>query len=498
MLQAALIAALGACFCVFQDDPQLPLTTAQSAREWAFPDGAHRAVKLTGVVTHANPHHPDFFLQDESAGIYIGVTPLAKDLARGERVEVEGTVEPGTFAPFVRATSVKSVGKGPLPDPEPFNLRPEESRWLDGQYVQTYAFVRESGSAKDYAWLTIITSEGVGRVLVPGPENLDALTKLVGSTVRLRGVCVPSHDDMRRQIRGRTFIYVQTPNLIKLVAGLQPRLTPLPLERHLKGFTATPHPTARPIALEGMVIAVFNDREVVLQDETGGAHIVFADNPDPSTVQPGQKVIVHGFLNPTRARVVIDNATLIESRPGQSPAPIAPTVPIVTKETFGRLVRIDGIVENAFMRDEYFTVNLRNGPERFRVLYRGEPTAELLEQCVPETTLRVTGAAIILPRGISETEIPAILARSPADVETLAGPPLPSWWTPAKLQALLAGAAVAFVFIALWVWMLRRQVGKQTEVIKANFEREAALNDSLRQAKKLEAVGRLASTTCSP
>src|SRR6185436_9124374 len=86
----------------------------------------------------------------------------------------------------------------------------------------------------------------------------------------------------------------------------------------------------------------------------------------------------------------------------------------------------------------------------------------------------------------------AILARSAADIEMLAAPPRPSWWTPAKLEALFAGAAVAFLLVALWVWMLRRQVGKQTELIKANFERESKLNDSLRQAKKLEAVGRLA------
>lgn len=95
-------------------------------------------VVITGVVTHANPTVKDLFVQDESGGIYIA--PLATDpgVKAGDRVTVRGVADPGLFAPCVVAASVEKIdGPAPvtMPDPIPFDLSLNDSRWLDGQWV---------------------------------------------------------------------------------------------------------------------------------------------------------------------------------------------------------------------------------------------------------------------------------------------------------------------------------------------------------------------------
>ncbi len=469
-----------------------PLVTAQAVRELHIQDDIKRAAKLTGVVTHINPHYGDFFLQDSSAGIYIELSKLAVGLEQGDRVEVEGYVHKGGFAPCLVPTAVRKLGRAPLPDPEPYNLRGEESRWLDGQYVQTYGFVRSIRTSEFYTILSIITAEGVGFVQVPGVANAKLMQDRIGSTVRVRGVCVPRYDVNTRQITGRTVLFAQTPSAVELVAGLPPGLTSAPLEQFLQGFSAVPHPTARPIVLTGIATATIGDREFVLQDATGGAYVSLVD---PTPLKVGQKVTVNGFLNIEPTRVLLENATVMKTEPGAMPAPLSAAMPLFSKKTFGRLIQVDGVVEKTDSRDDAFIVNLHNGPDRFQAVLRFQPTPAAFRDIEPQATVRVTGVAYAFREGLDAAETPVILLRSESDLEVLAPPPavpVPSWWTTQRVTTLLAGCGGLLALGGLWVWLLRRQVRKQTELITAHFQRETQLNDSLRQAGKLEAVGRLA------
>ena len=87
-----------------QKPATLPLlTSARQVRDlspgeaaWEYP------VKLRGVVTLAD-QRTQLYVQDETAGIYI--RPRAfRDLKSGDLVEIEGTSNPGQFAPIVVPT----------------------------------------------------------------------------------------------------------------------------------------------------------------------------------------------------------------------------------------------------------------------------------------------------------------------------------------------------------------------------------------------------------
>ena len=120
-----------------------PLALAQHVRNLTPEQAARKhPVRLTGVVTYVNPHVRDFCVQDSSAGIYVHPSEHTAGLKFGDRVTVEGVSDAGDFAPCVTPSAVTVVGTGKVPDPLPFSLMIDDSRWLDGQWVQAWVVVR--------------------------------------------------------------------------------------------------------------------------------------------------------------------------------------------------------------------------------------------------------------------------------------------------------------------------------------------------------------------
>jgi hypothetical protein len=168
-----------------------PLTTAQQIRHLT-PEAARaeRPVKLTGVVTHVNTHSDDFFLQDASAGIYVRPSTHAAKLAQGDRVELEGTTHEGEFAPCVTPLRVRVIEQGaPLPEPLPFNLSVEDSRWLHAQWVHAAVVVRGASADKGVTRIEVTTPRGRGTLIVSGEQWARAAQELKGAALTVRGVC---------------------------------------------------------------------------------------------------------------------------------------------------------------------------------------------------------------------------------------------------------------------------------------------------------------------
>ena len=72
-------------------------------------------VLVRGVITMDAPA-PDFIVQDATAGIYVegSVSPKYPHLL-SQFVEIEGVTGPGKFAPVIRETKLRVLGKGVLP-----------------------------------------------------------------------------------------------------------------------------------------------------------------------------------------------------------------------------------------------------------------------------------------------------------------------------------------------------------------------------------------------
>ena len=97
------------------------LTHADQIRRLSPQDASLRyPVLIRGVITMDAPA-PDFFVQDATAGIYVEGSPSPKySHLLGQIVEIEGVTGPGKFAPVIRETKLRMLGKGELPQCKAF------------------------------------------------------------------------------------------------------------------------------------------------------------------------------------------------------------------------------------------------------------------------------------------------------------------------------------------------------------------------------------------
>jgi hypothetical protein len=136
---------------------ELPtLTTAFAAKSLANDDAARGyPVLLRGVLTSFYPDGVNFFIQDETAAVFVLPLSARPAVAPGDLVEVAGRVGRGSWAPFVIAREVRRIGRGRFPDPvrpdlhEPLSGR-DENAWaeLEGTVLAAQAGTRGEPSCR--------------------------------------------------------------------------------------------------------------------------------------------------------------------------------------------------------------------------------------------------------------------------------------------------------------------------------------------------------------
>ncbi len=168
------------------------LTNAAQIHNLPQADAAKRLpAKLRGVVVgEAEPGGRGFALQDGSGGIYLETTPATvATLHPGDLIEAEGVSDPGNFAPFLAAASVRKIGTAELPPPRRVTFEDMTYGKVDAQWVEVSGIVRFcERSPNDTRKCRIELATGGGRLIVRW--NVPSFkTPLVDAEVRLRGVC---------------------------------------------------------------------------------------------------------------------------------------------------------------------------------------------------------------------------------------------------------------------------------------------------------------------
>src|SRR5262249_25458256 len=106
---------------------------------------ANRAhpVRLRGVVTYFNKKWQSLFIQDATAGIYVS-PPYELEMQAGEQLEVEGVTDAGQFAPIVKPTHQRTLGRAPLPLAQPVSFDALLSGRQESQWVEVEGLVRSA------------------------------------------------------------------------------------------------------------------------------------------------------------------------------------------------------------------------------------------------------------------------------------------------------------------------------------------------------------------
>ncbi len=454
-----------------------PLAFAQQIRRLTPEEAAQqRPVRIAAVVTHFNPHLGDLFVQDLSAGIYVHPQNLLAGLVPGDRVQIEGTTDPGSFSPCIQATSMTLLGKGLLPEPEPYDFDWDDARWLDGQYVQARVIVESVVQDGLVTRVSVYTDRGSGRVVIPG-DAASAMKKLIGLSVRIRGALVAGFNADRTIGFGPT-LYAQSVPPIRVAHPNEGSTMTRKMADLFGRFHPELEPGVRRVSVSGTVTANPSSEFFAIQDGTIGA-LIYPSSP--TALAPGTRVEVTGILDIRGPRLVFTRADVKVIASGSEAPPLVEPVDLLVRgQRDGRLVEIVGILDELVIREGTTILTVRSGATWFEAhVPQHEAAGDWL---VPKSKIKLVGvpSSLNFPRSTSTQFV--LFLRTPADVTVVEVPPVPPvpppppWWTPKRIAAVVGGISAVGVLVAAWVVSLRLRVRRQTVQIRQQLESEAQLD----------------------
>ena len=476
------------------------------------------SVTTRGIVTLADPDLFFFAIQDGSAGIYVKAMHLATDtewvgrrrtLHLGQEVGVTGVLDRGGFAPVIVLEDMHSGNDAPLPEP----LRPDPSRLFHGadncKRVELTGVVQ--GFRDDGLHWGLVVEVAARRMLVriskrhlPGNPS-----PLVDATVRMTGVVAAI-----RNTRGDFLspsLWIARPDDLQILeaAPAGPFETPQVPLGGIGRYRLVPV-TGHRLQTEGTVTCALPGRFFFLQEGLNGLRV--QTSSDASFV-PGDRLRVAGFLDMSRQSASIVEALVkkVGHEDPPEPHPIEPDE-LVRLNTEARQAGViaepsnfDGclvsfaakLVEVNPLAPGKVQLILTRGASTVPAVFEGldiSPFTRLL----PGSELEVTGVMQIHLQGAEEMASFAadpviqqlgLQLRSAADVRVLT---TPSWWTPRRLAALLAGVLALLAGMLAWVWLLRREIAAQSLLLvrEMRTRRDAAVEfqATLRERNRMAAT----------
>jgi PAS domain S-box-containing protein len=457
------------------DLPSL-LTNAASVRELS-PDLANRRlpVRLRGVVTFSF-NTDSCFVQDETAGIYVGNGRQFTTVAVGDVVVVEGVSSPGQYAPIIEPVSVRVLGHTNLPPPRRVSFEDLMTGCEDSQWVEVEGLVRSAqrDSAAQQI-LEIATGGGILIVFVTGSTDSN-LVQWVDSQVRVRGICGTWFNKLRQLFGVR--LMVPSPEDITVVEPAASNALAQPAQPIGSLLRFAPHAASgHRVKVAATVVLQHRGRALFVQDDQHGLYV---QTRQLGLLQPGDRVEVVGFPGNGEYTPMLQAA--VWRKTGSGPEPEAARVG--PDEALGglqdsRLVAIEGrLLDHTQNKGEAVLVLEAEGHVFSAYFDSGDPGT--LASLQNHSQLRLKGVCRIEVgedwRAGAEWRAKSfrILLRRPADVQVLS---LPPWWTLTRLLWAVGILAAVVLASLVWVTLLRRRVIQQTTIIRQQLEVEARLKE---------------------
>jgi len=460
-------------------------------------------VRVRGVVTFYDPFqkgHRALFIADATGSVFVapGNGPIP-NLHAGSRVEVTGVTDPGGYAPIVTNSSIRLLpGSKAFPVARAVTVSELLSGSEDGHWVAIGGIVRSAEIDGMHVVLTVATGDGTIRATADKEDGAN-YPALVDAEVVIRGVAAPLVN-ARRQMTGMRLLFPGMETLtVTKAAPPDPFLLPVRTLSSLLQYS--PHTlSAHRIHLRGRVTLSWPGQTVCIVDETGGLCMQTADR---TVLSEGSVIDVAGFLDRKDYLPAITAATLRQIGSGDPVTPVAiaaadsfkgPTengtaskakhIDVAVANSYetdhnGELVRTEGrlVGRNRGLNGSTFLFS--SGGVLFSVVPPagdGGDGKGLESSLVDGSTIQVTGVFVgkvdeeqtTRNEGTVRLASFQILLRSAGDVAVFS---VPSWWNGEHTLEVLGVSVLALFAILGWVAVLRRQVHRQTEVIRQSEER---------------------------
>lgn len=469
--------AIGAVFAGFlaagADEP--PVTSARELRRLSPERAAEKLpVRFDAVVIAVDPK-ATVFVQDDTGGTYLN-NPPPGNWERGMRLRITGTTYPGLYVPGVRPDRIDVLGTAPLPAPTRVTAADLASGRWHYQYVELTGVVRSVSPAPEGAIVRIAAGSDVVDVRVGEPPPG---TPLVGAGVTVRGLAAGGINDRRQLVRA----YIKVRSFADVAIDAPPDADPFALPAvavsHLLRYS--PDDTSgKRVRVRGVVTYHRPGDALGLRD---GADAVYVESAGKEPLNPGDVVDVVGFPRMGAFRAELADADYRKAG-GEPPPDAVPATAaeILTGAREADLVAVDGELVEGYATPDGDVLSLRTGTTRFRARCPAGTAAAF----PPGSVLNVTGVCRVAefreggyrvtPRAFE------VWPRSAADIRVVSRP---SAWTTRRLLAVLGIVAGLAAFAFVWAGLLRRQVRRQTAVIREQSRREAVLDERHRIAREV-------------
>jgi len=500
------------CFPAATPPADATLTTAAQVRALTEAE-ARRAipVSLRGVfVGEADPEGIAFVIQDGTEGIYVqGPADLVAGLGRGDLLEIEGATDPGGFAPYVAARSLRKIGRGPIPEPVEVTLDELNAGRMDAKWVEISGIVRSveptapSDSAPPppgtrYTAPAKGTTQSKGskfkmklasgslRVVVQINDELKP-EDYVDAEVRVRGLSFNLHNHKRQFVKP----LVQVPRGVALAIERPPPENP---------FGSPPSPVGSLLQFEqlsGEPGHRVHVRGIVIYHRPGAAlwvrdreHSLRVETTQKEELQPGDEVDVVGFPARGEYSAVLEDAVFRKLPTQAAPLPHVLTDVSSALQNDADLVQLEARLTDLRRLPDSAVLTLDWHHAAVRAQIQLAENLPAPADWLPGSVVRVSGVCSVNTDeagplgGLWEPRSFQLLLRSPADVSILTPPP---WWNAERVVWILS-AFLALAVGAVAVVMLgsrRRLKDQEHRRAMAETEFTAILSERNRVAREI-------------
>jgi signal transduction histidine kinase len=492
LCRAGILALLAASAGVAQT-PATPLntiTTARAAHDLSQMEASRGwPVHLRAVATYYDPHvdqrHGALFVHDATGGVFVA-TPLDQiPIPAGALVDIQGVSEPGDYAPIVGHAAVRVIGQSHVPLTAP---RVSMTKLLtgaeDGQWVELEGVVRSVAYFDRNTIISLALSDGLIRATTIRVKGQD-YDHLVDAKILIRGAAAPLFNKRRQMVGARLFFPDLSAIVVEEKAEADAYALPVRSIATLLRFSSKVDLQHR-VRVCGKVTLEWPGRSLCIQDDTGG---LCANTSQTTLLRAGDMVDMVGFPAAGESTPTLLGAGFRRVAGG----PPVPAVAVTAKQAFSgdfdaRLIQIDGQLIGQDLESGDPELVMSAGGFVFRALFPNGKATEGVAWSIG-SRLRLTGISFAqldlertsMAEGSAVTKSFRMMLASPRDVAVLS---TPTWWTTLHLLLLLGLVLAVALVGAVWVAVLRDRVKRQTEVIREQLNRAAALTEAAEAANR--------------
>lgn len=473
-------------------------------------------LSIRGIVTVVTEHGRWAVVADDSGAIWCRIEsirpsdrqPPRAPLEVGMEILAAGVVDRGAFAPRFLVEDVTILGTRTIPPPIPADLDRLFAGLDNAMRVTVEGVVQRDEEDSAMRHLTLgVRPRQLAVMVITGP-NAEPRTDLLDARVRVTGIVSAIRNTRGEFLAPR--IFVASPDDIDVISAppLAAEAPQVPLNA-LAVYRREALPEHR-IVTEGVVVMATATGTLFIEDAAVGVRVQTRPGTPPWSV--GDRVRVTGFVEMSRKVVGIIAADVQRLGPGHAPTPRAITpdeIAAINQEaSTRRVIAVPGdydgclvtfparVVEVKPAGPDGGLLALSSGNTTLQALLN-DPSIARLASIRPGSDVRVTGVIQLQLQGDEGLRSLAtdpvvrqmsLLLRSADDVVVVRAP---SWWTPARLAALLGALASVLAAALVWVALLRREVRSTTLRLADEMQsrRNAAIDfqATLRERNRLAA-----------